>query len=196
MRISQLACLVSLLLLSACSGDDTSTAAATGSSGGGSGPSTEPQGAFNVEIYATMAQTCPPGNVHIDIGNTKLVPPTVVVDGVDGATVSCKVAQMGESFAASGEIKAGTSHVSFADVLTDGGSATGTVTFDDPATATQYVSSTALPCVFQFAPGSGQEVSAGRIFVQFDCSDLVSAANPADTCSARYGYAYFENCDL
>ena len=164
-------------------------------SGTGEGPSTTaPQGAVNVEIYATPEQTCPVGNVHIDLGNSKVEPPKLEVDAWEGASVKCSVAATGMGFGASGTLKKGAYSLTFKDVVSDGGSATGTVSFKDPAGSATYTNPTATPCIFQFTPGTTQGLDAGKAFMQFDCSALVNDADPKQSCSARYGYVLVDRC--
>lgn len=151
-------------------------------------------GAVNMEVYATAVQSCPPGNIHIDIGNVNAAPPLVYENGQDGAEVACSVLAEGAKFRAGGSLKKGMFSFSFHDVLTDGTSAVGQVQFSDPKDSTVYASSDLGPCVFQFAPGGEQGVSAGQIFVQFDCSNLISMADPKAACSSRYGYIRLEHC--
>lgn len=154
----------------------------------------KPAGAVNMEVYATAVQTCPPGNIHIDIGNNSASPPLVYEDGQDGAAVTCAVLSDGSKFHAEGNISKGAFSFSFRDVVTDGASAVGHVEFTDPASGAVYASTDLSPCVFQFAPSSEQGISAGKIFVQFDCSNLVSSMKSSDACSSRYGYVRLEYC--
>src|SRR4051794_30517386 len=66
-----------------------------------------PEGAVNMEVYTNDAQNCPLHNVHIDVGNTKVSPPELVVNGAGGATVACSVKDMGGQFAATATITKG-----------------------------------------------------------------------------------------
>lgn len=154
-----------------------------------------PSGAVNLEIYETEIQTCPVGNVHIDIGNVNSAPPVTFEDGKEGTAVACSVLPEGSKLRASGSLTQGAKVFSFRDVVTDGKSSIGVVKVTDPASGTVYEAPDAKPCVFQFAPGSSQGVEAGRIWVQFDCSSLVSAADAAHECSLRYGYVLLEHCE-
>jgi hypothetical protein len=183
---------MSLPLAVACSDDGGGDGGGDDGGGGGSGPVA--QGAVNMEVYATPAQTCPPGNVHIDLGNAQSSPQVKVIDGEDGAQVLCTVAPAGAELDASGSIQRGNLRFQFA-VLTGGQSATGSVGFLDPASGAAYSSPEGSPCVFQFAPSSGQGIEAGRIWVQFDCANLVNEQDPAAACSSRYGYLILENCE-
>jgi hypothetical protein len=174
-----------------CSSDTASGSA----SSTGEGPSaTAPEGAVNVEIYATPEQTCPVGNVHIDLGNSKVEPPKLEVDAWQGASVTCAVTATGSGFAASGTLKKGAYSLTFKDVLSDGGSATGTISFKDPAGSATYTSPATAPCIFQFAPGTTQGLDSGKAFMGFDCSSLVNDADPKQACSARYGYVLVDRC--
>ncbi len=190
-RLVSAALAVLLLPLPACSGDDDG---GSGGDGGHGGSAPRPTGAVAMEVYATMEQACPPGNVHINIGNVQSAPPQTVVDGEDGASVACAVVPSGDKLQASGSIERAELSFSFSGVETDGTSALGTVSFADPATGVRYESPASSRCVFQFAPGTDQGVSAGRIYVQFDCSDLVSEQDPTESCSSRYGYVLLESC--
>lgn len=165
------------------------------SSSNGPPPDPGPTGAVNLEIYETEIQTCPVGNVHIDIGNVSSAPPVTFENGKAGVAVACAVLPEAGKLRASGSLAQGAKVFSFRDVVTDGSSAIGFVKVADPATGTEYATPDAKPCVFQFAPGSLQGVEAGKILVQFDCSSLVSAADPAHECSLRYGYVLLEHCE-
>jgi hypothetical protein len=167
-----------------------------GSSSGETDPGPPgPTGAVNMEVYATETQDCPPGNVHIDIGAVNAAPPVVHEDGEDGAAVACSVVAEGSKFNASGSLKRGMIAFGFSDLVTNGSSAIGSVEFTDPATGVRYAATDGMPCVFQFAPGTAQGVEAGKIFVQFDCSNLVSDADATKACSSRYGYVTLEHCE-
>jgi hypothetical protein len=154
-----------------------------------------PTGAVNMEVYATETQDCPPGNVHIDIGTVNAAPPVVLEDGEDGAAIACSVVPDGNKLRASGSLKRGMVAFSFSDLVTDGSSAIGSVAFTDPASGVRYASVDGKPCVFQFAPGTAQGIQAGKVFVQFDCSNLVSDADASKACSSRYGYVTLSHCE-
>jgi hypothetical protein len=177
------------LLLMACSGDE-----GTGTSGA-SGPSTTaPQGAVNMEIYSTPDQSCPIGNVHVDIGNSRVNPPELAVDAWEGASIDCSVVATGGGFTANGAIKKGEFDFAFEGVTSSGESAIGKVSVHDPATGELYQSLDGTPCVFQFAPGSGQGIEAGKAWMQFDCATLANAKDPQLSCSSRYGYVLVDRC--
>lgn len=183
--------------------DDTESAAAAGTTGGSTTGSTgsERIGAVNLEVYAQAMQTCPVGNVHIDIGNVKTEPPQTVNDGFSGASVTCTVAQVALDFVASGSIVQDRDDpqesldFSFTGLDTKGVSGLGMVAIKDPADGTKYESTMANPCVFQFIESANHSISPGRLSVQFDCTEIVSEANSADTCSVRFGYVLLEKCD-
>jgi len=175
-----------------CSGD-TATSAASGSTGAGPS-STAPEGAVNVEIYTSTEQDCPVGNVHLDLGNSKVDPPRVEVDAWEGASVVCSVTANGDGFTASGTLKKGALSLTFKDVVSSGKSATGTISFKDPAGAATYTSPVQKPCIFQFAPGTSQGIEAGKVHMQFDCASLVNDADPTRSCSSRYGYVLVDRC--
>lgn len=189
MRSSPLFVLSLGTLLAACGGDDPTGTSSTG------GPSTTaPEGAVNMEIYATPEQTCPMGNIHVDIGNSRVSPPELAVDAYEGAAITCKVVASGMGYTASGAIKKDSLDFAFEGVTSTGESAIGKVTVKDPATGESYQSPDGAPCVFQFAPGSGQGIEAGKAWMQFDCSSLVSAKDATLSCSSRYGYVLVDRC--
>jgi hypothetical protein len=154
-----------------------------------------PSGAVNLELYETESQVCPPGNVHVDVGNVSSAPPVTLEDGKDGAAVACSVVPEAGKLRASGSIAHGAKVFSFRDVLTDGKSAVGFVTVSDPTSGTVYAAPDGKPCIFEFAPGSTQGVEAGRIGVQFACTSLVSAADATHACSLRNGHVLLEHCE-
>jgi hypothetical protein len=181
------------LILVACSGGETG--GNTSSTTGGEGPSeTAPTGAVNLEVYTAEGQDCPAGNVHVDLGNTKLDPPELLVDAYEGASVACAVEPMGLVLDASASLSQGGASFSFSGVTSDGKSAVGAVTIELPDGGGEYQSDPQKPCVFQFAPGSGQAIAPGKVFVQFDCNALTRAGDPSKTCSSRYGYVYVDRC--
>lgn len=193
-RPAALAALALTLTAAACSegGRDDDD---DGGSGGGGGGGLGPAGAVNMEVFESSGQSCPAGNVHIDIGNVKTAPPTTVRDGQDGARVSCAVVPSGGKLEASGSLELGALSFSFGGLVTAGESAIGTAGFHDPASGAAYSSPASSPCVFQFAPGTDQGIAAGRLSVQFDCSTLVNEQDPAAACAARYGYLLVEGCE-
>ncbi|MEO7331873.1 MAG: hypothetical protein ABI193_25075 [Minicystis sp.] len=190
MRSSPLFVLPLGILLAACGGGDDTTG--TSSTGGPS--STAPVGAVNMEIYATPEQSCPIGNIHLDIGNSRVMPPELATDAFEGAAITCKVVANGGGFTASGMIKKESDDFAFEGVNSSGESAVGFVTVKDPVTGDSYRSPDTAPCVFQFAPGSGQGLEAGKAWMQFDCSSLVSEKDSTLSCSSRYGYVLVDRC--
>jgi len=188
LRVSAVALAASLV---ACSSDEPRRSSSSNEEPAPPGPT----GAANMEIYATETQDCPPGNVHIDVGTVNAQPPVTFEDGEDGAKVACSVVPEGGKFRASGSLAHGAYAFSLRDLVTDGSSAIGAIDFTDPGSGERYATVDGKPCVFQFAPGSGQGISAGKLFVQFDCSNVVSEADPAKACSLRYGYVTLEHCE-
>lgn len=175
--------------LAACSDDRSGT-----SSSDDEEAEPKPTGAVNMEVYATEEQSCPPGNIHIDVGFVNASPAKTVTDGEDGAKVSCAVGPSGGLLSASGSIEKGAASFAFSVAVESGKpSAVGEVAFTDPASGVRYASAMS-PCLFQFAPGSSQGIKEGEIFVQFDCTALESEADPKLACSSRYGYVRLENC--
>lgn len=181
-------------LLAGCSDDSGES----NSGGGGEGGEyfSGPRGALNLEVYAADQQTCPPGNVHLDIGTVNASPPIFVYDGISGAGVTCTVKPTGQGLGVTSHLTNASNDVSVTDMITDAGvSAVGIVRFVEPASGAVYSSPINQPCVFQFAPGTDQTIEAGRVFVQFDCGHLVNEADATQECAGRYGYLHLEGCD-
>lgn len=178
------------LALSACSDDGPGT---TSSDVEDDEP--KPTGAVNMEVYATEEQSCPPGNIHVDVGVVNASPAKTFEDGEDGARVTCAVVpSSGGLLSASGSLEKGAASFAFSVAVESGKpSAVGEVAFTDPASGVRYASAM-VPCLFQFAPGSGQSIKEGEVFVQFDCPALESEADSKLACSSRYGYVRLENC--
>jgi hypothetical protein len=173
--------------ITACGGDTDE--GSTSSTGG-------PAGALNLEVYATDAQSCPPGNIHVVIGNPKTSPPELVTDAEDGATVNCSVLPQAGGYAARGELARGGQEFSFGGIVTtSAASAAGSASFADPADGTVYASPADKPCIFEFVASAGNGVEAGRLSATFACSELVSQTDGAKSCSARYGALLVQGCE-
>lgn len=185
----------SALLLLGCSSGDANPA------GGATSQPSGRKGAVNVEIYESQGQSCPLGNVHLDIGSVNSSPVAEVADG-EGATITCRVAEgqsgsgdAGPPFAASGSLAQGSVSFRFANVTATAStpSATGEVVIRDPNAGGEYASQS---CVFEFLATQGDQIGPGMLHVEFQCGTLASAADPAKTCAARNGYLLLEACDL
>ena len=66
--------------------------------------------------------------------------------------------------------------------------AVGSVSYSSQHTAENVYGGT---CNFYFTPMTDETVTAGRIWVSFQCDALVSGMS---TCPIKQGYAIFENC--
>ena len=123
MRQLSSVCALILLLVAACSGgggDSSGNGGASGNTGGASGNTggasgtggVLPEGAFTVTFGDVVASgiTCPvtQPSTELKVGTVSSYEHTSVVDGEDGAIVSCKVAKTDAGFEVSGMITKGT----------------------------------------------------------------------------------------
>ncbi len=114
----------------------------------------------------------------------------------DGASVVCSVTGAGP-FKVDAKASYKTSRLqiiinSIPADATEANPATGGVIFSSANTqGIVYGADANEPCVFYFQPGTSQAVSAGKIWVSFQCPKIVAGMS---MCAVAQGYAYFENC--
>jgi hypothetical protein len=160
-----------------------------------------PQGAFSVS-FSQPGAGCSIGSHNAAVG---LVDDknrtTIVVDGNDGADISCSVVG-----GTSGPFKVDAQLVkepngliiaipSLSPKATKDAPSTGTVGFLSDRTAGKtYTSPTDTPCNFYFVPSTNEGVAAGKVWLAFNCPTLVSP--PDQGCAISQGYAIFENCSV
>ncbi|MEZ4222683.1 MAG: hypothetical protein R3B13_17205 [Polyangiaceae bacterium] len=115
-----------------------------------------------------------------------------VVDGQDGASVTCAVRPSASGFDVTGIIsRAGISFGIQGKVAADG-TGTADVTYFDPASAITLKSPASTPC--QLSAPQASTVSAGRIWAGIQCPGLAGEATPALYCAGQ-GHLILENCD-
>ena len=69
--------------------------------------------------------------------------------------------------------------------------APGTVGFHSSTTALEVYASSGTGCNFYFADDSNQDVAAGRVWLTFNCPEIVQSMSK---CELGDSYAIFENC--
>jgi hypothetical protein len=125
----------------------------------------------------------------------------VLVDGEEGADITCRVAGAGPFAVTATASQATTEHVygfsmaipSIAASATVDAPATGGITFASEDTGGDSLTSdNNNPCLFYFNAAAGQSVSAGKIWVSFNCPAMLLDTS---TCPINEGHAIFENCE-
>lgn len=123
---------------------------------------------------------------------------TVVVDGVEGATVACSVAGAGTGpYSVTGEIVQGSNALNFtipaiSKTATEAMPAEGSVSYRSVITADTYSSAQMPACQFYFKSGTPETVDPGKIWVAFRCDKVL--ALPSE-CALGESYILLENCD-
>ncbi|MDC0747678.1 hypothetical protein [Polyangium mundeleinium] len=153
-----------------------------------------PQGAFNVQFSKTGA-TCPIASHKSEIGTISASTKTaVVIDGVEGATVTCSVSGAGP-FSVSAQLRLGSDGINLSIPAinvgaTEASPATGSLAFFSDRTAGDAFSSS--KCNFYFKEGTGEGIASGKIWVSFVCPEVVESTN---TCGIAESHLILENCD-
>jgi hypothetical protein len=192
-----------LTLVSSCSGN---TEAGSGGSGGSGGPIPPPaQGGLRMNFRPSSLPTgaCSIGTniVGIAVGGaypryTSGNPGQRVIDGQDGAEVSCKVAGSSQ-FAVSATIRKEGASFSVAADVASGGMGTGQVTASHPLTTLRpFAPARSLndpDCEFR-VDETPLEVSVGRIWAAFSCP-VVRDEQDVNVACALDGEFVLENCD-
>lgn len=176
-----------------CGSDVASSTTAGGSS---SGVPLPPQGAFQVTFGAPAGCSIAGHNAKVgDVNETQRN--AVVVDGTDGATVSCAVTGAGP-YSVAGQITMAADNSLQIEVdslpadATKTNPAKGRVAFTSPNTAKAYIADAMHVCDFYFAAGSKESVAAGKVWVAFACPSIT--AEGMDTCALFESYVVLENC--
>lgn len=155
-----------------------------------------PQGAFNVTFGNAdgTGVTCPAmqPTAQLQVGAVGAAQRSAVVDGEDGATVSCKISKSGTGFVARGTILKGTASFYLAAVeIGEGKNNKGTVSVSGANTAGKsYGPEDGTACTFHVI--SAEE---GRAWLSFECPHVVTGGSDAEQCSLNNGYLVFENCE-
>lgn len=145
--------------------------------------------------------SCPASAFTSSVPDTSMVPAEAldannyqrrVIDGVEGAAVTCRVAEQA-GFVFAGEVKLGGRALRIEEgTLSEGRTGTATITVIDSQLLPGAFNSSE-PCVVNGmkGPGNNFQVKAGSMWAQFSCAAVV--APPSDSCAAN-GYFVLENC--
>ncbi len=169
-------------------------AIATGSWGCSDPVPPTPQGAYQV-TFSSPSSTCGIQGHNAKVGYIDgLERSSVVVDG-DGASVSCTVSGSG-TFAVEAQITKDADNLQIAvpaitSAATPMNPVKGRVAFASPTTVSNYVADKNHECNFYFLPGSKEGVGAGKIWVAFQCPEVVAQDS---TCRLLESYVLLENC--
>lgn len=154
-----------------------------------------PQGAWSVAMVNPDPLECLITSHNADVGSISVDKrDIIVVDGVDDAAVDCSVTGKGP-FAVHGSASQNGNSL---EILIDGmpkdaspdKPASGQAVFASVKTAGEGYQSLA-PCNFYFQPDTQEGVEPGKIWVAFNCPEVVSGQSK---CEIKQGYAIFENC--
>ncbi len=117
-----------------------------------------------------------------------------VEDGVDGASVTCRVVTSGDGFAFDGNVQEGSrAFTIIANVAPDdagGHTGIGTVWHTDPNSPA--LNSDDGACTVTVLPN--QDIASGRVWGNFQCATVSANNQPGIACSAE-GSFVFENCE-
>ena len=158
--------------------------------------SAAPQGAFNVTFGNANGTgvTCPATNpsAQLMVGTVGSAQHASVIDGEDGATVSCAVRKSGTGFLVSGSIQKGTATFYLGAVnVGEGMSNEGTVSVSGANTGGKsYGPEDGTACSFHVI-----DAAEGRAWLSFECPHVVTGSSDAEQCSLYNGYLIFENCE-
>jgi len=153
------------------------------------------QGAFNVTFGNAVGTgiTCPAiqPSAQLQVGSVGSAQRSAVIDGEDGASVSCRVRKSGTGFIAQGTILKGTASFYLAPVeVGEGMSNQGNVSVSGANTAGKsYGPEGDTTC--EFFVISAEE---GRVWLSFKCPH-VGTGDAAEQCSLNNSYVVFENCE-
>jgi hypothetical protein len=159
-----------------------------------------PQGAWSVQLVNNDAAACKIIGHAAELGSvTSGSKDNVLVSGAlvsgDPVDISCQVTGT-SSFEVTGLARLSGQGLQITIPKIDSSAtkeapAKGAVSFNSLKTAGAYSSSEATPCDFFFAPGTGEGVASGRIWVAFSCPKVDDAMS---TCSLAESFVIFENC--
>ncbi|MDI3288307.1 hypothetical protein [Polyangium sp. 15x6] len=153
-----------------------------------------PQGAFNVQFTDTGVD-CAIASHRSEAGDiTDSKKTAVLIDGVDGANVTCSVSGAGP-FNVSAKITLGSDGINLSIPAinvgaTEASPASGSFAFWSDRTAGDAFSSS--KCSFYFKEGTGEGVASGKLWVSFVCPEVLESTNK---CGISESHVIFENCD-
>jgi hypothetical protein len=158
------------------------------------------QGAISMSIRKSAA-TCPDSGTTYSVGapNSPSTsnPGDSLVDGSNGAHISCSVKGSGGGFAFSGTLQASTTvpvypiTVTFSNGVVDAtGKGTAAVSVYTPTLSTFYASTD--PCTIQVL-GNPLQVKGGSIWASFSCPAITASLQ--GECAVGPSVIVLENCD-
>jgi hypothetical protein len=175
------------------------------------------QGAASIHFNKTNEDLCNPG-IHWanapylaqggEVVTATTSPASKLIDGQDGAQVSCRVAPSGGGFSVSGSLTGpATSQqgmslqstfidISIPAIAENQAGAKGTLSVTDDKTLQPYGSGPD-GCTFSVSPAAGEQlaIAAGRIWVKVSCDHMSEPGNASGaTCNVDRGYVVLENC--
>ena len=157
-----------------------------------SDPATVPfQGAFTATFGNAATNVCPATSPTptVGAGSVTANARTAVVDGENGAAVSCTVVAADGKFNTTATISLGSVNFSLSGVSFTGNTGTGTVAIGGPNTVGIYRPAAGSTCNFELI-----SADAGRMWTKFSCPNMVRGATLNSLCAVSDGVAVFENC--
>jgi len=130
-------------------------------------------------------------------GPNTVSPGDRLVDGEQGASITCSVRGAGSSYTFSGAIRGATGQGDLVDLEMTDGSITGqtgsvTLSVNTPQLASRFTS-TAGGCTVTVI---GDNVKSGSVWASVACSAITDPSTPGVTCSVGSVSTFvFENCD-
>jgi len=155
-----------------------------------------PQAAFAVNFQDSGAE-CPHKSHTTDVGMISgAARTTVLVDGVNGADISCTVSGAGP-FSVNAKVIVGADGlVITVPAITTGAKkdapATGGVSFFSATTLKSFNSASDTPCSFYFLDGTPEGVAPGKAWMAFTCPKMIESMS---TCAIGESYVILENCN-
>jgi hypothetical protein len=155
-----------------------------------------PQAAYFVN-FSDPGATCPQNSHQSELGVVDAKTRTgLVVDGTNDTQVRCTVSGSGSFAVDARATRADSLTISIPSIsasATQAAPATGKVGYSSAETAgNQYAPPTDMPCQFYFQPGTPQSVAAGKLWVTFQCPQVIDGNG--NQCRITESVALFENC--
>lgn len=159
----------------------------------------EPPAKGGLSLSITAFSPMPVGSAcqvsgSLNLPEAPLTPPSKtdigdsLVDGDNGAEVTCTVKPDGDAFAVSGSVRLGSNAINTSFTLDSTGAGTGAMTIVRAAYATQSNDSTA-PCNF-----TKIQAQSGAAWTSFSCPVIFDRASKQSTYCTVDGVLTFQNC--
>jgi hypothetical protein len=155
-----------------------------------------PDGAWTLNFVQQSALECDIFSHNAQVGIISSDSRTkVITDGTEGARVSCEVTGSG-TFKAKGKASQnGYSLEILIPAITADASpespADGQIAYSSTKETVSNTYVAEKPCAFYFQPDTKEGVDTGKIWVAFQCDEIVFDTSK---CQISQGYAIFENC--